>query len=309
MRALSSRWQATRTESAYVEEQESRNVWKVRLDPETATVVGPPVQITAGSKNSEIPRASPDNQRIVYQIMPDEDLAIIKTDGTEYRRLTQDSHRNRIAAWSPDGERIAFYSDRSESYEIWTIKPDGSDLTQLTNTPGQSVNYPSWSPDGSQLAFFNRSEGQSYIFNPNESWTEQQPATLPPYVGETDRFEAVSWSPDGLWLAGIGTSSNGNPPEVVVYSLESEEYRGLATTTEAPSPMWLPDSRRVLYLWEGHICVVDRVSGSVQEVLDNPHERLFERASLFSLSHDGCWIYFTAVEEQADIWMLTLNEE
>ncbi len=294
---------------AYVEEQEANNLWKVELEPQTATVAGAPIQITTGSKLSKTPGLSPNGQRVVFQLAPEEDLVVIRSDGTDYRRLTQDAHRNRVPRWSPDGQRIVFYSDRSGSYEIWTIKPDGSDLKQLTNTPGQSINYPSWSPDGSQIAFYNRSEGQSYIFDPNKPWAEQSPSPLPPYGEETDRFEVVSWSPDGWGLAGIGSSATEKPPEVVVYSFESNEYQRLATTSGgAPTQLWLPDGRSLLYPCHGKICSVNRVSGLVREVFSVP-ETSGAISPAFSLSRDGRWICYTHVEETADIWMLTLSEE
>ena len=158
------------------------------------------------------------------------------------------------------------------------------------------------------MAFYNRSEGQSYIFDPNKPWAEQSPTPLPPYGEETDRFEVVSWSPDGWGLAGIGSSTIEKPPEVVVYSFASNEYQRLTTSDSAPTRLWLPDGRSLLYPCDGKICSVDRVSGLVREVFSVPDT--FERfLTVFSLSRDGHWICFTRVEKTADIWMLTLNEE
>ena len=73
----------------------------------------------------------------------------MRTDGTGVRQLTNDVHRGRGARWSPDGQNIAFFSNRSGNYEIWTILPDGSGLKQLTATM-EEVNNFAWSPDGSQ---------------------------------------------------------------------------------------------------------------------------------------------------------------
>ena len=55
-------------------------------------------------------------------------------------------------SWSPKGDRIAFTSDRDGDYEIYTIRPDGTDLRRLTHTPGNDA-HNAWSPDGEWIAF------------------------------------------------------------------------------------------------------------------------------------------------------------
>ena len=80
-----------------------------------------------------------------------EDLLVARVDGSEYRRLTDDAFRDRSPVWSPDGQTLAFYSDRTGRYEIWMIRPDGSGLRQLTDSKGQ-MNFPAFSPNGKQLS-------------------------------------------------------------------------------------------------------------------------------------------------------------
>jgi TolB protein len=75
--------------------------------------------------------------------------------------LTTDPAPDEGPAWLPDGSRILFTSYRdgadplmlgSGNAEIFTVGPDGSALTNLTNNPGWD-GYPAWSPDGAQIAF------------------------------------------------------------------------------------------------------------------------------------------------------------
>lgn len=67
--------------------------------------------------------------------------------------------RDRNPAWAPDGKRIAFASnrhvasgDQADDYDIYTISPDGSGLTRLTDDPGAAFD-PTYSPDGKRIVF------------------------------------------------------------------------------------------------------------------------------------------------------------
>jgi TolB protein len=55
-------------------------------------------------------------------------------------------------AWSPRGDLIAFIRKIDGNFEVFTIRPDGKDLRQLTNSPGNEAHL-AWSPDGQRLAF------------------------------------------------------------------------------------------------------------------------------------------------------------
>lgn len=84
---------------------------------------------------------------------PDYSLEVVRffADGTtETRGLVTDSFAY-SPQWSPDGSRIAF---QGPGDGIWTIAPNGTDLTQLTSPPWGTSHYdPSWSPDGQHLVF------------------------------------------------------------------------------------------------------------------------------------------------------------
>ena len=60
--------------------------------------------------------------------------------------------QNFLPAWSPDGTRLAFTSNRDGNAEIYVINRDGSGLRRLTNHPEIDVT-PTWSPTGNQIAF------------------------------------------------------------------------------------------------------------------------------------------------------------
>jgi hypothetical protein len=141
----------------------------------------------------------------------------------------------------------------------------------------------------------------SYIFEPDKSWQEQTPLALPPISENGNRFVAWSWSPDGRWLAGyVVTLPQDNPDGVAIYSLESQQYRVL--TDFGVAPMWLADSRHMIFSHEGVLHRVDIESGSIQEILSVSPDRIFA-----GTTHDDQTLYFTRMTGEADIWMLTLN--
>jgi TolB protein len=100
----------------------------------------------------DCPTWSPDGNQLAYCAMEGElteesDLYVTSVDGSQNRRLTQDPGIEDPVAWSPDGERIAFFSRRTTDGDTYLIDADGSDVVQLTDDPGAQVAN-AWLPDG-----------------------------------------------------------------------------------------------------------------------------------------------------------------
>jgi hypothetical protein len=154
------------------------------------------------------------------------------------------------------------------------------------------------------MVYDNWTEGTQHIFDPNRPWNEQVPLTLPLWNEGSETFTVHSWSPDGRRLAGAVSSAAGGFKGIVIYSLESQEYRKLSDSGWGPS--WLADSRRLLFLdLPDKILLVDSESASIQDVLSISPDLV---GPGLSVSHDNRWIYFTRMTREADIWILTFNE-
>jgi Tol biopolymer transport system component len=97
---------------------------------------------------------SPDGQWIVFLSGDPPDIAIVNIQTSETRLLAADPAKDVNPSWSPDGARIAFTSNRNGRDQIFSIKPDGSDLLLLTADLIDGNAYaPVWSPLGAHIAF------------------------------------------------------------------------------------------------------------------------------------------------------------
>ncbi len=109
--------------------------------------------LTDSKGNYGFPSWSPDGKKIVYRAATDsvKGLFIVEIETGKITMLTNNSQDN-FPGWSPKGDLIAFTSRRDDNYDIYSIKPDGTDLKKLTSDPGNDA-HSVWSPDGKWIAF------------------------------------------------------------------------------------------------------------------------------------------------------------
>jgi serine/threonine protein kinase/Tol biopolymer transport system component len=265
---------------------------------------GSPHPVTQGSRGVRSCDVSPDGQWLAfYTANPQEDLFLVRTDGSGMRQLTDDPFRDRQPRWSPDGSRLVFQSDRSGRYELWSIRRDGSGLEPVTRTIGSPLAYPIWSPDGRRLALAVATRGTG-LLDLSLPLEKRKPVTLSPMAGEEQTFYAVSWSPDGKWLAGGSESrDSGSVPGVVLYSLGSKSFMRL--TSHGEVPRWMPDGQALLVLEKGGIQAIDLRTRSFREVASPPPGSSFVT---HCVSPDGHSLFASRLGQEGDICMLTLKE-
>ena len=111
---------------------------------------------TDSSGNAGFPSWSPDGRSLVYRVVTANRSALMIVDlaSRAIRRLTDSTGNDNSPAWSPRGDLIAFTSRRpgDDDYEMYTIRPDGTELRRITKGHG-NMSHPAWSPDGTWLAF------------------------------------------------------------------------------------------------------------------------------------------------------------
>lgn len=179
---------------------------------------------------------------------------LVNSDGTGLVQLTNTGAgvSNSDPAWSPDGQRLAFASNRGGSWAIYIMDADGSNVVQRTS--GGSDNQPTWSPDGQQLAFTGLNPiGTST--SGSGSWdvyvmSADDDGTSPIDVTDDQGQELYpAWSPDGTRVAFVSDRTAFDfAADVYTTSLDGTQVSQLTNGFGFPpvqfhQPAWSPDGQ------------------------------------------------------------------
>ena len=211
------------------------------------------------------PTFSPDGRQIAYRLLlaaDDGEIWVMDSDGANRRDLVNDPDFSDWGpAWSPDGKRIAFDSNRVVGLAVWLMDADGSDQHAVTNGHGE---YPAWSPDGKEIVY----AGGSYYdirITGADGANDRALTSSPAYD------MGPAWSPDGQWIA-YHTQADyypklgepGQGPEMEIHLVRpdgSDDHRITADRVEDSFPAWSPDGRFLMWSRHGEL-VVARPDGS-----------------------------------------------
>jgi Tol biopolymer transport system component len=273
-------------------------VEQVPCDPESGRLTGQPVLVFQGERAIGTCEFSPDGAWLaLWSGLPQEDLLLVRLDGSDLRQLTHDPARDRGPRWSPDGRRILFFSNRSGKYEAWTIRPDGSGLTQVTRLRSP-VFDPFWSPDGRRIGFTYGNLGTGLL---DLASAPSALRLLPPVAGGLV-LAALSWSPDGRSLTGLLMRPDGLPvPGIVVGSLADRSFRRL--TTSGADPQFFHSGTRILFTDPTAVRLVEVASGEVRTLLSPAPRTSYVSARIGPQDKTLCTVRTTA---EGDIWSLVL---
>jgi Tol biopolymer transport system component len=228
------------------------------------------------------PAWSPDGSRIAYfhDAGPTEDTTDVT--GLYVRDLNKDSTWLLVEDqaldpdWRPDGERIAFSAG-----DIYTIRPDGSDMRRVTEF-GSSF-FPRWSPDGKTISFGRSGEieesgiwfahlsdstftkfgfgstpadwsssGERIVYNfKDQLWTADTNRTDSTQLTNNDfvinRYPA--WSPNGEWIAWVAADGPSDPfCQLRLVRPDGSASQLLSECDVAPSVSWSPDAERLVFV-------------------------------------------------------------
>ncbi|MGA2149918.1 MAG: protein kinase [Bryobacteraceae bacterium] len=153
-------------------------------------------------------------------------------------RALSSSFRDVFPQFSPDGKRVAFYSSRSGSQQIWTANADGSQAAVLTSMTGNTTASPRWSPNGEQIVFDSNSGDTYHIYVIGaDGGQPRQAASGESYFG--------SWSRDGRWI--YFASNRGGAEQV--WKVPAGGGTPVQVTHEGGSgPLESPDGKMLYYV-------------------------------------------------------------
>jgi Tol biopolymer transport system component len=166
------------------------------LTAELATGSGPGIPFTGAVVTA--PAWSPDGRKLafvrlnagrdrspVYVVRADSSGLrnltpnVVRADGSGLRNLTPKPVAYAHLAWSPNGRKLAFVSDRDGNSEVYVMNADGSGQRNLTRHPAFDAE-PAWSPDGRSIAFRSTRDGNPEIYVMNADGSGQRNLTRSP---------------------------------------------------------------------------------------------------------------------------------
>lgn len=180
------------------------------------------------------------NGKIVF-VRDSTEIYVVNQDGSGQTNLTNNAATDTDPAYSQDGTKIAFASDRDGNYEIYTMNADGSGVSRLT-FDAATDNAPSYSPDGSKIAFTSTRDGNSEIYTMNSDGSNQTRRTSTSLADRTP-----SYSPDGNKIIYFEGNVVGN---LFTMNADGSNQTNLTTTGGYYNrPFYSPDGSRIIFIY------------------------------------------------------------
>jgi len=196
---------------------------------------------------------SPDGKKVVVvtNISGRHNLWVVPAAGGWPQQLTISDQRQRNPTWSPDGQWIAFQSDKdgNEHWDIFVVSPKNGDVVNLTNSPAVSEESPTWQPHGRLLAIMVRPKDSpaaeiatlDVLTHRVRKITDNTPK---------DRFNSDPiWSPDGKQVAYTQELATGKDSNVFVVDIATGKSTNLTPHTGEhlfAASSWSPDGKTLL---------------------------------------------------------------
>ncbi|MCP1726773.1 imidazolonepropionase-like amidohydrolase/Tol biopolymer transport system component [Natronospira proteinivora] len=286
--------------SAVAEENEE---WDVNNPPGPSETV--PLEVTEGTwMNLDV---SPDGETIVFDMLGD--IYRMPRSGGEAEALTSGMAWNMQPRYSPDGEWLAFTSDRNGGDNIWIMRADGSDPRQITDESFRLLNNPTWSPDGEYIAARKHFTGTRSL-GAGEMWLYHRSGTsagmqMVERPNDQQDLNEPAFSRDGRYLYFSQDTTEGDTfqydkdPHPGIYDIRrlDRETGELSTyisgTGGAIHPRPSPDGESIAFVRrvgaDTALFIKDKQSGREHKVIDNLERDMQEIWAIHGVYANMAW--------------------
>ncbi len=241
------------------------------------------------------------------------DVVITDTTGRIIQNITNHPANDGAPKWSPDGEQIAFLSNRNGEvhtwcagagdecmYQLFTIKPDGTDLKQITT---DWTFHFSWSPDGKQIVFLRavKSDKSPYPNDPflYEIYVVNSDGTnLRNLTNHPGFYHKPNWSPNGEKIVYQSGDIAPYPNSINVINNDGTDLHAFSTIEGYDEVIWTLDGESLLFasqpdnfsgnFYSNDIYRLKNDFSKIEKLTSSP-DTIKER---LSISPDGKWLAY-----------------
>lgn len=187
---------------------------------------------------------SPSGQRALFEYRGD--IFTVPKENGPWRNITKSSgEADRSPVWSPDGQQIAWFSDRSGEYTLMISDQMGHESPRSISLPNPTFYFrPAWSPDGKFIAYTDTDFNLWYVD------VESGKAEKVDQDGFAHPVRSLNpvWSPDSKWIAYVKQLPN-QFKAVHAYSLEDKKvYQLTNSLADAITPTWDANGKYLYFL-------------------------------------------------------------
>jgi eukaryotic-like serine/threonine-protein kinase len=233
-----------------------------------------------------------------------QDIFLMRADGRDLTRLTDDAARDWMPRFTPDGAALTFYSNQLGPYDVWLIRRDGSGRTQLTSFGEAGAYYGMFAPDGERLIVMRADSLIPMVGSAPWPLTLESATPLTGFDVAGGLMYASQWSGDGRWLTGGVQPPSGATVGNAIYELATGHARMLSDDGIGDLITWLPGFQRLVYFTRSGVLVVQDIESLQRRVLSTALPYPPDQMGSIVAAPDGRTLYYGARQVESNIWLV-----